>query len=489
MCSQDVPGGRHEHCAGQRSPRGYRVMRRRGRVLGNAQVDATGRRLADRVRIPVERATPNDMLQLTYDAGSVPAQVGAVLLMAGPAPEPDAARRAVALRVASVPRLRQRLQRVPFGCGRPIWIDDASFDIANHVDTLACPAPGDDRALYDLAADLVTTRLDRARPLWRAAVVTGLTRGRWAVVVVFHHVLADGIGGLAVLARLADGLAPPAERPAPVPPPRVWRLALDAAAERLRAIAGLPRTLRRIAEGIRQTLPGVTLHAPATSLNQPTGPRRRLAVARVPLAPVRAVAHQHAATVNDVVLTAVTGAIHMVLLRRGEEITPIVVSVPVSGRASGGAELGNQVGVLPVVLPAAGEPHERLTRTARIMRDHKRGERGASASVLEPAFRLLARLGVVGWLLDRQRMINTFVTNLRGPAQPMTLLGAPVLDVVIVNGTTGNVSVAFGVLSYAGALNVSVVADPDVCHDHDELTAAVQEQLAMLTDTSSVHDD
>ena len=95
-------------------------MRRRGRVLGTAQVDATGRRLADRVRIPVERATPNDMLQLTYDAGSVPAQVGAVLLMAGPAPEPDAARRAVALRVASVPRLRQRLQRVPFGCGRPI---------------------------------------------------------------------------------------------------------------------------------------------------------------------------------------------------------------------------------------------------------------------------------------------------------------------------------------------------------------------------------
>ena len=188
-------------------------------------------------------------------------------------------------------------------------------------------------------------------------------------------------------------------------------------------------------------------------------------------------------------LAAVTGAIRAVLLRRGEDITTLVVSVPVSGRASAGAELGNQVGVLPVVLPAAGDAEERLTQIARITRDRKHGQRGASAAVLEPAFRLLATLGVVPWLLDRQRMINTFVTNLRGPTQPMRLLGAPVLDVVIVNGTTGNVSVAFGVLSYAGALNVSVIADPDVCHEHDAVTAALQKQLVMLTGTSGVHDD
>jgi diacylglycerol O-acyltransferase len=429
---------------------------------------------------PIERATPNDLLQLTYDARSVPAQVGAVLLLAGPAPAPDAARQAIAARVAGVPRLRQRLQPVPFGCGRPIWIDDASFDIANHVHSLACPAPGDDRALYDVAADLITTRLARERPLWRATVVTGLTRGRWAAVVVFHHVLADGIGGLAVLAHLADGLPPPADVRAPLPPPPVWQLALDAATQRVRAIAHLPGTLRRIADGITQSLPGVTLHAPRTSLNRPTGPRRRLAVAPVPLGAVRVAAHEHAATVNDVVLAAVTGAIRAVLLRRGEDITTLVVSVPVSARASAGAELGNQVGVLPVVLPAAGEPHERLTRIAQIMRHRKHGQRGASAAVLEPAFRLLATLGVVPWLLDRQRMINTFVTNLRGPSQPMTLLGAPVLDVVIVNGTTGNVSVAFGVLSYAESLNVSVIADPDVCHERDALAEALQQQLSSL---------
>jgi diacylglycerol O-acyltransferase / wax synthase len=345
----------------------------------------------------------------------------------------------------------------------------------------------DDRALYDLAAELVTTPLNRARPLWRATVVTGFARGRWAVVVVFHHVLADGIGGLAVLAHLMDGLAPSDETNAPGPSPPLWRLALDAMAERVRAIANLPRALRRLADGIAQSLPGVTLHAPRTSLNTPTGSRRRLAVARIPLYAARAVAHDHSATVNDVVLAAITGALRTVLLRRGEDVATIVVSVPVSSRASAGTELGNQVGVLPVVLPASGDEGERLTQIAGIMRDRKRGQRGASAAVLEPAFRLLAKIGALRWLLDRQRMINTFVTNLRGPAEPTTFLGAPVLDIVIVNGTTGNVSVAFGVLSYAGTLNVSVIADPAVCQEHDALAAALQEQLVSIVGASTPH--
>ena len=124
----------------------------------------------NRLRAPVERATPNDVLQLTYDQGGVPAQVGAVLLMAAPAPDLASARSTIGARITGIPRLRQRLQRVPFGCGRPIWIDDESFDIANHVRLKACPSPGDTRALYDLAAGLITSPLQRARPLWRATI-------------------------------------------------------------------------------------------------------------------------------------------------------------------------------------------------------------------------------------------------------------------------------------------------------------------------------
>jgi diacylglycerol O-acyltransferase / wax synthase len=374
---------------------------------------------------------------------------------------------------------------VPFGCGRPIWVDDDRFDIRNHVGFAECPVPGDDRALYDLAAHLVTTRLDDIRPLWAATLISGVAGGQWSLVVVFHHVLADGIGGLVILAHLVDGTATSAVPRTPRGAPGRWDLSVDAAAARLSALVHLPRALRLFGAGIAQILPGVTVRAARTALNRPTGPRRRLTVARASLDAVRTVAHAHGATVNDVVLAAVPAALRAVQLRHGEDLTRVVVSVPVSARSPNSTALGNQVGAVPVALPATGSAVVRLEETARIMRARKRGSGGASAAVLAPAFRLLVTLGLLRWFVDHQRMINTFVTNLRGPVEPLMFLGARVLDIVVVNGTTGNVSVAFGVLSYAGTVNVTIVADPDVYPDQDALTGVLQHELDAIVALAS----
>src|SRR6266536_4018540 len=87
-------------------------------------------------------------------------QVGACLLLdAGPAFDLSVAQRLVAERVRAVPRLRQRLVRTPPGCGRPVWVDDPSFDISRHLRRTRCPPPGDERALLDLAADVITEPL------------------------------------------------------------------------------------------------------------------------------------------------------------------------------------------------------------------------------------------------------------------------------------------------------------------------------------------
>ena len=91
--------------------------------------------------------------------------------------------------------------------------------------------------------------------------------------------------------------------------------------------------------------------------------------------------------------------------------------------------------------------------------------RGASAALLGPVFRLLARLGIFHWYIDRQRLVNTFVTNLRGPDARLTFLDAPIVDVLPVALVTGNVTVSFAVMSYAGSLVVTVIADPDACPD------------------------
>ena len=97
----------------------------------------------------------------------------------------ERARQLLGERVCAVPRMRQRLHRAPPGCGRPYWADDPAFDIRHHVRQVACAAPGDERALLDVAAALIARPLPRSRPLWSATVVTGLDDG--GTGLVFGH--------------------------------------------------------------------------------------------------------------------------------------------------------------------------------------------------------------------------------------------------------------------------------------------------------------
>ena len=107
----------------------------------------------------------------------------------------------------------------------------------------------------------------------------------------------------------------------------------------------------------------------------------------------------------------------------------------------------------------------------------KRHQRGASTAVLGPVFRLLAALGIYQHFIDHQRLIHTFVSNLRGPAATLTLGGLPVRGIVPVAVATGNVTVSFTALSYAGRLVITISADPDTCPDLDRLQREVQRQL------------
>ena len=173
-----------------------------------------------RPRAVIERTSPTDLMELASDLPGSPMQVAAVLVLgAASGLNLNAVRDAIGERIQAVPRLRQRLVEAPFGCGRPVWVDDPGFDIRHHVNAVHCPAPGDETALLGVVADTVTHRLPVNRPLWSATLVTSLTDGSAALIVMLHHVLADGIGGLAVLARLVDGMptTPGTDFPRPSP--------------------------------------------------------------------------------------------------------------------------------------------------------------------------------------------------------------------------------------------------------------------------------
>ncbi|GAA3561061.1 wax ester/triacylglycerol synthase family O-acyltransferase [Nonomuraea rosea] len=327
----------------------------------------------------IDRASPSDVAMLAMGAGaSLSQRAGAVLMLEhGAEFDVAAATMLLADRIRSVPRLRRRLVPVPFGGGRPVWVDDAGFDLRLHVRQLTCPSPGDERALLEVAAAVLTGPMPPSR--WTAVFVTGLNDGGTALIVVLDHVLADGIGGLALLAALVD--QPRHDAPADFPRPRPsWRsLAADAFAERLRAL-GRARSFGREAKTALAAAGGLRPEPVARcSLLRPTGPRRTFAVVRTNLAAVRAAAHRHGSTVNDALLTAVTGALRRLLERRGEHLDALSVSVPVSARRTAtSAELGNRFGVLIAGLPVTGAPEQRMVKIAALLAAQEAGRRGIS---------------------------------------------------------------------------------------------------------------
>lgn len=425
---------------------------------------------------PVERLSTNDLTVLATDRGSVPMNIAAALVLdrAGDLSLAELGT-LLDLRLSAVPRLRQRLSVTPVGCGRPVWVDDASFSLQRH---LSGRSVSTETELLEVVADLGSTRLDPQLPLWRAVLVQGLPGDRSALVLVLHHVLADGLGGLAVLAALTDG-APGTDRSSsqpsgafPRPAPDLRDLALDSARAHVAGLRGLPAALARGLRGLQELgLGNRPRLAVRTSLNQPTGGRRRLSLAAVPLADVAAAAHRAGGTVNDVVLAAVVGALSDTLAARGEHPEQIVVSVPVAARRGADtAHLGNEVGVRPVAVPTLAHHHERLAAVIGLTHAARPATRAASAAPLGLAFRTLARAKLFQFFIERQRLVHTFETNLRGPRDALHLGGHRISGIVPAVVSPGNVGVSFTVLSYAGELTVTVVADPDLLPEQDRLT-------------------
>lgn len=192
-------------------------------------------------------------MELVYDSTGTSMQVAAVLMLEIRllSISPPCGRRS---RIASrrCPGSGSDWRRPPFGHGRPVWIDDASFTIADPAGSVACPAPGNEQALLDVVADSLTTRLPASRPLWSATLVTGIADDRSALVVVFHHVLTDGIGGLAVLTHLVDGAPAVPRQEFPRTAPRHRDPLIDVWRSRARAVRRLPAVAGRLRAAVAE---------------------------------------------------------------------------------------------------------------------------------------------------------------------------------------------------------------------------------------------
>jgi diacylglycerol O-acyltransferase len=457
------------------------------RILGSLAeaMEATAGKSSRLGQPVIERVSASDRAFLAMDTGEVPEQFGVILTLNDDGRlELEGIRRLIAERVPAVPRLRQRLVLAPAGCGGPIWVDDPRFDIRRHVRAVSCPEPGDERALLDTALSVVMSPLSRTAPLWSAVLVTGLADGPVALVLVLHHALADGVGGLAVLANLVDTSAnlPAACFPRPVPTRA--SLAREAFLSRLGALRHTAQSWRLLRASMGA---GGGLRPPRAtrcSLNQRTGPHRRLEMVTADLAAVRMTAHRSGATVNDAVLVAVAGALQRALRARGETVGTFVMTVPVSGRRPGsGAAMGNMVSPMLVSVPATGALPDRLQHVAAQVRAHKEAATGPPPiAVLGWLFRLLAALGGYRWYMNHQHRFHTLVSHVRGPTEHVSFGGSTVTSAIPVSvGPGGNIPVYFEALSYAGTLTITATVDPSHVPCPRALTDSLRTELDLIT--------
>jgi diacylglycerol O-acyltransferase len=213
----------------------------------------------------------------------------------------------------------------------------------------------------------------------------------------------------------------------------------------------------------------------------PVGSHRHLVRLGFDLATVKAVAHRHGGTVNDVVLALAAGGVRALLHSRGELLTSghVTISVAASLRTSGTPEqAGNRTGGLLIRLPVAEpDPAERLRHVAVSTAEAKRDQ---SVTAGNRILVTLARLGAVRWLSRHQRLTQVMESNMAGPATPVTMLGARVLDVVAVGNLAGDVALSVVAFSYSGRLNITVHADADAFPDLPVLLAGIRHDWAIL---------
>jgi WS/DGAT/MGAT family acyltransferase len=453
-----------------------------------------------------DRLTAIDASFLHQEGPSSHMHVGAISLFEGPPPPYTELLDALRERLHLVPRYRQKLSVPPAGSGRPLWVDDPTFNLEYHVRQTALPRPGSEQQLMRLAARIFSQQLDRSKPLWETWLVEGLEDGGFALISKTHHALIDGVAGVD-LAQVIYDLGPvpteidhPGEpwRPAPEPTSAevlaagtlgLLRTGINTAA----AAAGLamrPMTAlkgaREAAEGLGEVAWAGLNPAPETPLNVEIGPHRRFVGVRTQLDDFKTVKGVFGGTVNDVVLAVVSGALRGWLQSRGvrTEGMELRALVPVSIRGedehgTGGNRIAAMRGPLPVYID---DPVARLQAVREGMGALKESKQAVGAEVLASVqnFAPPTILAQASRLNFSTRLFNLIVTNVPGPQFPLYVRGRELLDVFPIAFLPTDHALAIAIMSYNGHMNFGLLGDFDALPDIDAIADGIDASLAEL---------
>ncbi|MFN2544915.1 MAG: wax ester/triacylglycerol synthase family O-acyltransferase [Actinomycetota bacterium] len=412
-------------------------------------------------------------------------------------------------RLHLVPRFRQKVAFVPGNLGRPVWIDDEDFDVEFHLRRAALPPPGGRRELADYVQRVHARPLDRQKPLWEIYFIEGLEDGLVAILSKVHHAMIDGISGMDIATVMFDFTPEPTilgpEVWSPEPEPSSMSLVTEAVREQVtnpvgaiataaRSVAGAPAVAAKgvgsVASGVRDLF-GLG-RAPRGPFDRKIGSGRRFAMTEAPVYRFKEIKDALGGTVNDVVLTVVSGGLHKLLRGRREATRDrrLRAMVPVSVRSD--AEkmaLGNRVSMIFTDLPVGPMPPEKRLALVREQTRHiKESTMALSAEAImnlgtwaPPTLHALAAR-----LMARGRWFNLVISNVPGPQVPMYIAGARMIASYPVMPLTENVGLSVAVTSLAGVMGFGFTGDWDATPDIDDLAIHVEESLAELGKAAGV---
>ena len=399
----------------------------------------------------------------------------------------------IAERLHLVPRYRQRIKKVPFNLDHPVWVDDANFDLGQHVRRVFLKPPGDAAQLRAEVMRILSRPLDHRRPLWEVTIVQGLRSGKVVVVNRAHHAMLDGIATVDILTLLLDASPepfhppPPAQEWRPRPAPTGWEL-VRRVFWNLRSEPGASLSLRDVYMAWRQPWIGWwqigrSMALPDQELfwNRSIGPKRTGRGLKLPLAAFKELKNRYGCTVNDAVLAVIAEGLHQWFDARGDRVPETIrVFCPVSVRDPGqrGAT-GNRVAGMVVEMPT-GEMSiaERLGRIKVKTGELKKSGQAIAADKLAG----LADWAPASLLVLAGRLMSTpqagaklNVTNIPGPQVPLWSGGSRLLEVWPFAPLYPSMGLGIAIVSYDGEVYFGLTADPGLVPDVEAFTRHLRE--------------
>lgn len=401
-------------------------------------------------------------------------------------------------RIKRLPTMSQRLVNVPLGLDHPYWMADGTFDPEFHIRHLALPKPGDWRQLCILISRIHARPLDRKRPLWELYVIEGLDtmehlpKGSFAIFTKMHHAAVDGASGTEITAALHD-LSPDAHLDAepyavpvenePTTAELLIRAQVNAVKQPFRFISVARNTVPGFAQAYNRMRKG-ELHRvgpiPRTRFNGKVSPHRVFNAVHFPLDEIKGIKNAVVgATVNDVAITIVGGALRKYLLAK-DELPPesLAAMAPINTRdtrekGTGGnivsamtvqvrSDIEDPVDRLKAVHAGTAEAKELSNAVgAKSMTDYTQF---IPSTLTAQAARLASRWG----LMNRMSPIyNCVITNVPGPQIPLYNTGAR----LVANYGTGPILDGMGlfhaITSYCGDFAISATSCRQIMPDPD----------------------